>query len=478
MLSLLSAALIAQTPPAPKPEIKPVIKPEVVVQPQEVRPLPGQLDSVLVFNSNSPEVVQTEGILLSTFPPAGKAHPQAHLDQAFQGQFDIFAHHISNQAKSSAPLRTLYMAIVLNNPSATPVTVNVLQAASYLSQPDAPFISLPPVTENNLGQVYAGPGDRVTNDILRGQRQSTWPASVVIPPQSNVLLLNVPIPVKTLTPPINGRSTLAHLRSSGPVYIASLAMYAKTDEGGQERAPSLEEWSNLLQTGTLSGPRDKTPTPPDAPGPLVYGRVAGVARGSRWQAQLSDRTTPGRLAIPKVGTAFSYPISTVARGAFGTGQVQSATMIKRYPDTAYAAHGNYGIQYSLTLPLYNPTEQVQSVAVLLQTPVKADDKPTALKFNNPPPSRVFFRGTVRVRYSDDQGNPQTRYVHLVQAPGQQGEPLVSLALRPRTSRLVQVDLVYPPDATPPQVLTVRTQAVPPILQPPTVPPGPSQAPQQ
>jgi hypothetical protein len=31
-----------------------------------------ELDSIRVFNSNSPEVVQTEGILLSTFPPEGK----------------------------------------------------------------------------------------------------------------------------------------------------------------------------------------------------------------------------------------------------------------------------------------------------------------------------------------------------------------------------------------------------------------------
>src|SRR4029079_12787037 len=37
--------------------------------PQQVRVLPGQLDSIPVFNSHSPEVVQTEGILLSTFPP-------------------------------------------------------------------------------------------------------------------------------------------------------------------------------------------------------------------------------------------------------------------------------------------------------------------------------------------------------------------------------------------------------------------------
>jgi Protein of unknown function (DUF3370) len=38
-----------------------------------------------------------------------------------------------------------------------------------------------------------------------------------------------------------------------------------------------------------------------------------------------------------------------------------------------------------------------------------------------------------------------------------GEPLATLRMKPKERRLVQVDLIYPPDATPPQVLTVQTQ---------------------
>jgi Protein of unknown function (DUF3370) len=64
---------------------------------------------------------------------------------------------------------------------------------------------------------------------------------------------------------------------------------------------------------------------------------------------------------------------------------------------------------------------------------------------------------VRVRYKDDAGNAQSRYVQLVQFRGQQGEPLVELNLEAKALRLVQVDFLYPPDATPPQVLTVKTQ---------------------
>ena len=66
-----------------------------IMEPQEVRPLMGKLDNVPVFNSNSPEVVQFPGILLSSFPPQDKQTPAAHLDFAFQGRFDIFTHHVS-----------------------------------------------------------------------------------------------------------------------------------------------------------------------------------------------------------------------------------------------------------------------------------------------------------------------------------------------------------------------------------------------
>jgi hypothetical protein len=77
MLTFLPIFLFSQTnpiltPPAPPPP------PLEVLQPQEVRPLPGKLDDVPVFNSNSPELVQTEGILLSTFPPRQKSTSAAH----------------------------------------------------------------------------------------------------------------------------------------------------------------------------------------------------------------------------------------------------------------------------------------------------------------------------------------------------------------------------------------------------------------
>jgi hypothetical protein len=107
MLPILPILPLAQATPIP---------PQEVLQPQEVRPLPGKLDTVPVFNSNSPELVQTEGILLSTFPSEGKRVPTAHLNFPLQGRFDLFAHHVA-KAPSLLNLRSLYLGVILHNPT-------------------------------------------------------------------------------------------------------------------------------------------------------------------------------------------------------------------------------------------------------------------------------------------------------------------------------------------------------------------------
>src|SRR5439155_10779121 len=73
----------------------------VIVQPGEVRRLPGRLNTVPMFNSNSPEVIQEPGILLSTFD----------FDYALKGDFDVFFHHIA-KAKGPEDNRTLSLHLV------------------------------------------------------------------------------------------------------------------------------------------------------------------------------------------------------------------------------------------------------------------------------------------------------------------------------------------------------------------------------
>ncbi|GAB4181847.1 MAG: DUF3370 domain-containing protein [Coleofasciculaceae cyanobacterium] len=444
-----SSETLAQTPPTPKPT------PQIIVQPQEVRALPGKLDNVPMFNSNSPEWVKTEGILLSTFPPSGKAVPTAHLNFPFQGRFDVFIHHQTHTPKD---LQTFYLGVMLHNPGKQSVAVDVLQAATYLTQ-DAPYITLPPYVENAENTAYAGPGDRAVHDILQGKRQADFPAKLVIPPGQSRMLLNHPTPVRNLQKPINGRSALMRLNSSGKVYAASLTMFAKKNQDGSDRAPTLAEWQTLLNTGNLAGPRDKAPTPPEqTSGQLIYGRVAGVQQGSKWQAQLVNSPDAKDFTIPQPGQGVSYALNTLRGGRLGTNQNQTARMLVRYPDTAYEAHGNYCVEYNLSIPLYNPTDKAQTVTLTIETPLKEDKLSRGgLLFQKPSRDFPFFRGSVRVRYKDEQGREKTRYVHLWHRTGQVLEPLETLVLPPSDRNRVQVDFIYPPDSTPPHVLTVRTR---------------------
>lgn len=423
-----------------------------IVRSNEIRTLPGQLDNIPMLNSNSPEWVKTEGILLSTFPPENKQVPTAHLNFPFKGEFILFASHFTHTPPN---LQTLYLGILVQNPGKQSVTLSIPAAASYLLEPDAPFKQQPPMSENPNGEIYSGPGIRAADSLLRGIRQADFPARLTIPPGESRMLMNHPIPVKGLEKPINGRGNFFRLNSSDAVYVASLALYAKQNPDGTERAPTLAEWQQLLNTGGLAGPRDKIPTPPEqTDGQLIYGRVAGVQQGSTWQATLTD-TGSTQLNIPTADQPISYVISTLRGGRLGTEQSQAAPMLVRYPDTAYEAHANYGVHYDLTLPLSNPTDQPTTVALTLETPRKEDRlSRNGLIFRQPPWDFPFFRGTVRLRYVDDSQKDLTRYVHLWHRQGQTIDPLVKLTLQPQETRSIRIDFLYPPDSVPPQVLTV------------------------
>jgi len=490
-----------------------------VIQYQDVRPLPGALDDIPVFNSNSPEVVQQNGILLSTFPKNDMASPDAHLDYALEGRFDIFAHHIA-RGFNPDDRRTLFLGIVVYNPGEDPVDVEIHQAVSYLSQ-EAPFIDLPETKLNDHGTVFAGPGSRTTTDVLRGFNQPHWPEKITIPPGHVHLLMNAPIPLRQLTVPIdgsypqgeiipkppvrsvsltaaseqvnngdteeirrlaqrplpsNGRSAMMYLTSSGPVHVASLAKYAERTRTGNEQVPTLRDWIEILKQGDLAGPRDIPPSNPETYqfGRFYYGRVAGVAQGSNWRTTLTDDPDTDVLTIPAPGNAISYVLSSVDHNTLGTGQIQSAPMVVRYPDTAYRAHGNYGIRYSLRLPLYNDRGSDQTIAIKFQTPLQDERLSDGLRFRRPPENRIFFRGTVRLRFKNQIGLTQTHYVHVVQRRGQEGTSLLKLRIPPEARKDLEVDFIYPPDATPPHVLTVYNTEGSDIYeagQPSLMPPG-------
>ncbi len=477
MFNVFAPILIAQTTPEIKP---PVAPPQYIIQKQPVRSLPGRLDKIPVFNSNSPEIVKNPGILLSTFSPQGKSNGNLHLNYTFNGRFDIFTHHISRPPVDPViAKRQMNLGIIAYNPGKKPVKIEILQSLSYTSKDDAPFRELPSYADNTKGDVYSGPGSRLATDILRGATEQ--PTSITLAPGQTQVIFNRPIPTSS------ARSSLMKLRSNGGVQIASIALLdnietppvipeilAPFDIPRPPPAPFLKspqeaDWLTALNSAPLATPRDEAPSLPGRYGALVYGRVAGVSLGTRWEASLADKPGDTSLTIPNRNQAFSYILNSVNGGTLGTGQIQTALLSARYPDTALEAHGNYTTYYRLTMPLTNKTGVDQAVVIKMQTPLKDDLNADKLRFNAQPSNQVAFRGTVRIAYPQaNSDEPAVRQIHVVQRKGEQGKPLVTINIPTGSQKLVEIDLVYPPDATPPQVFTLES------IDPATAPAAPSE----
>ena len=193
---------------------------------------------------------------------------------------------------------------------------------------------------------------------------------------------------------------------------------------------------------------------------MIYSRVSGVQSGSVWRGRLTD---PGAPFLSTSRAPISWPIASLERGTLGSGQVQTAELQAFYPGTAWAAHGNYGVEYDLSIPLLNDTAEPVALQLALESPIKGDSAAGGLRFHSTPASRpVMFRGTVEVTGLDGTPSPSgapgrpagRRSFHLVQRAGEPGPALGTVSLAPGASRQLQVRLIYPADATPPQVLSL------------------------
>ncbi|MEB3319057.1 MAG: DUF3370 domain-containing protein [Cyanobacteriota bacterium] len=446
----------------------------VRLRPQTVEALPGGLDATPMLNDNNPELIVAPGILLSTFQGGRRlgaitlADPTAHLDAPQTGTFDLFSHHVY-AGKPESLSSTLWLAVVAAPRGEQPVQLRLLSGATALSQSvdgkeaQAPFLPLPPVMPQGLTPVWSGPGSRVATELLLRlpPSQRDWPAGWTLQPDTLTPLLVLPLPVRGLDPLLNGRNLQLRLNSDGPVDVATLAAF-----GPEGTPPPPAVWAQIL-AGGLS-PKEHVPTPRGAPGPMVYSRVSGVQRGATWTGRLTD---PGQASLSVSRAPISWPISALERGTLGTSQVQTAALSPFYPGTAWAAHGNYGVTYALTLPLRNDTRRPMRLALALESPLKTQEALGGLRFRGAPATEagkplavgpVMFRGTVEVSGLDGPaGRPAGRQsFHLVQRAGQEGPPLGLVTLAPGATRQLQVRLIYPADATPPQVLSLLPVPLP------------------
>ena len=448
---------LAQSPPARGTAGAASARPAPVLRPQTVAPLPGGFDPVPLINDNNPELIKAPGILLSTFDPArgwsGQALPvpSAHLNSPQNGVFGLFSHHVYAGRPETLD-STLWLAVMAAPRGSQPVRLRLQGGSTALSQspdgsqPAAPFLPLPSLLEQGSTPVWAGPGSRVATELLRRDRSPLLAESWTLPPGQLTPLAVLPLPVRGLDPLLNGFNLQMRLQSDGPLDIATLAAF-----GSNGQPPPQAAWSQLLQGGL--SPREHAPSPKGAPGPMIYSRVSGIQQGSIWRARLSD---PGQNTLPVSRAPISWPIASLHRGSLGTGQVQTAPLAAFYPGTAWAAHGNYGVEYDLSLPLRNDGAGRTTLQLAFESPLKGDQALGGLRFLPTPGPGVTFRGTVEVSGLDGPSGRAMgrRSFHVVLRSGQSGPVLGTVSLEPGARRDVRVRLIYPADATPPQVLSL------------------------
>ena len=112
-------------------------QPVEIITEQIVRPLPGGLNDVPVFNSNSPELVGEPGIFaLYLFRPRARQRLAPILTcllrAALMSLPIMFYKALDYDAETPELLDSLYVGVLIHNPSSEPVTVRVLSGASLL----------------------------------------------------------------------------------------------------------------------------------------------------------------------------------------------------------------------------------------------------------------------------------------------------------------------------------------------------------
>ncbi len=265
--------------------------------------------------------------------------------------------------------------------------------------------------------------------------------------------------VRRFLEPLNGRSALIRFSSDGPVYTALVALYSRSPKGSdRDRQPKCSDFQSMLRHGALCSPRERVPSVPGSKGTTIYGRVAGISKGTAWSTTQGSKPVP--LTGIKPGQTISYVLSSLTGATLGTDQVQSAPMIVRYPDTAYESHGNYAVTYDLTLPITNESDKPAKVTVTVQSPLKNLSSKHNLVYLENAVEHTFFRGTIRFEYQDDEKNARVTYTHLVEKHGEKMPNLLEFNLKPNETRPFRATFLYPPDSTPPQVLTFKSTSEP------------------
>lgn len=403
--------------------------------------MPGGLNLELMLHSNRPERIESPGLLLSTLPDAdGTGGPW--LASPLKGAFRLFLHHIARTAILDPG--TIWIGLIAHQRGKAPLRLVLRAGSSHLTRPDAPFLALPTLTDNAKGQIWSGPSDRVALERLRGEGNLA-PAEWTLSPGTDTLLyawplLSNPFPLWQQDMALSG---LLDFEASDEVHLSLVAVL-------QPGSPRLNDF--LKASSQAAGPAEPDATPYEpgslpSSGDFRYGRVAGLARGSRWDGELNldlaDLLAKGQLG---------YPIASPLLKRLGAEQVQSAPLLARAPGSAYAAHGNYGVHYRLALKLHNPSAQALTLSLALRQPLSVSESQGQMAhYQTPPGEAIRFRGSLH----HDFGPKSQGWTHLSLRKGEQAQSFARILVPPGAQQAGVVEWIYPADATPPQLFCLE-----------------------
>ena len=221
--------------------------------------------------------------------------------------------------------------------------------------------------------------------------------------------------VRTVLPARGIANGLLRGRSNGPFTMAVIAAEESTRDS---------DLFAVLQSGRLAPGRIYLNRIREIQLGRVFSRVAGVALGDAYKAEIHHDLSQGSLHVP---------LTSTKRHHFGTRDVQVNPLTTRMVDSALNNVGTYGVRYDVTLNLSGAGPH----QLVLSHPVVSGKK----RF-------TAFRGSLQI--VQDQ---TLQEVHVGMRSGE-SLALTDLNLAPGASKPVKVSLVYPADATPGHLLSV------------------------
>lgn len=386
---------------------------------QRARPLQGSFNNVPVLHSNQPEIVTGPGILVNTAHGSAVAAetdtPLRNPAFTFDGEFAVHMHHkyYPVDASKLGGLRDrgmLTLALIASNPGLKPVTLR-FRRGSLKNSFEAPYLPNRLMGVKPLGKRpwNTGPGDATAVQMLRGQLDRDLPSQVVIPPQSQAVVVSTALPARGIA---NG---LLRGRSDGAFHLAVVA---------SENPRSNRDLLAVLSAGRLAPGRIYLNRLAQINNGSVFSRVAGVALGDHYTANLRHDLEQGPLHVP---------LTSTPRHTFGTHEVQVNPLASRMIDSALSNVGTYGVRFDVTL---NLSGRGQHQLVMSHPVISGKGAFTA------------FRGSLQI-----QSGQQLHEVHVGLRSGE-SLAISDLRLSPDRVLPIRVSLVYPADATPGHLLSV------------------------